>query len=293
MVKLPVTFPGMYGSQLLATVINTFLYGIGFLMVLQYFRRHAKHDPLYVKLIVGMLITLTTLETAFTAHQAYDNFILKFGKKELFNKIPPSVPGKYECVFIATFIAQTFFATRIWILSNRFDPRFRYVSIFVVLLGGLQLAAGTGQVGYMIQNKTFSQLGTHTNSLVRVVAMQGGATTACDITVTVTLCWLYQAYRKSSGFAEVASVVDKLITYAINRAAATSICAVASVLLYYFCSGTYYFMIPLLATGHLYLISVVSLLSSRESLREELDKGRTGKLDTPTMVESDSEKQSM
>ncbi|KAJ2928199.1 hypothetical protein H1R20_g8895, partial [Candolleomyces eurysporus] len=114
--------------------------------------------------------------------------------------------------------------------------------------------------------------------------MQGAATAAADIVVTVTLCYLYHVYGSVSS--KVRGTVGRLVIYAINRAAATSICAVLSVFLYYFNSGTYYFIVPALMTGQLYIVSVVSVLTSEESLRSDIEP-ETRKADSITKIETD------
>lgn len=75
--------------------------------------------------------------------------------------------------------------------------------------------------------------------LKRLTGVQGAASALCDVVVTVTLCYLYRAHsstshryawpssicRETGTIADppsrVDSIVDRLVVYAINRAAAT------------------------------------------------------------------------
>lgn len=272
------TVASLLGSQMLGMIINMFFYGIGFILVLQYFRLHATNDPVYVKVMIAMLLTLATLQSIFIVHQAYDDYITNFGSTELFGKIIFSVPGKFICVYLTTFVAQIFFATRIWTLTSRIASRVRFVTIPIVSLALLQLIGGSILVALEAKSKDYRELATHTPLLIRSTAIQGSATAACDVVITATLCWVYHRYRSVSD--KIDSTIDRLVIYAINRAAATSVCAILSVLLYYFVSGTYYFVIPCMMTGQLYVISAVSVLTSRESLREELDENSATKVDS-------------
>ncbi|KAG6888432.1 hypothetical protein C0995_008249 [Termitomyces sp. Mi166 len=66
------------------------------------------------------------------------------------------------------------------------------------------------------------------------------------------------------------SIVDKLILYAINRGAATSIAALMNLILFVSVPNTFIFMIFLEPSSQLYVLSVTSMLTSREALRTEL-----------------------
>ncbi|TFK21404.1 hypothetical protein FA15DRAFT_658329 [Coprinopsis marcescibilis] len=266
------TFHHMYGAQLAASFVNTFFYGIALLLVLQYFRRYAKNDPLLIKGTVGLLIICATVETICSVHQSYDSFITKFGRQELFNEIVSSVTLEFLFVYITAFIAQIFFATRIWQVCQRLGkvPRLVVVPVhFQVILAIMQLCAGIAQVTLMIKSKLYTTLDHETPTLIKVTAIQGVAAAVCDILITCALCWAFKSHR--SGTRRTNTLIDRLIVYAINRAAATSICALLHVLLYYFASGTFYFLIPFEVSTHLYVISVVTVLTSRESLRQEMD----------------------
>ncbi|KAJ2918735.1 hypothetical protein MD484_g1651, partial [Candolleomyces efflorescens] len=228
------------------------------LMAIQYFRRQARKDPLYVRVMVGMMIVLATLQTIFVNHQSYRDTISRHdGVQDLRGIIEFTIPGKFICVFLITFIAQMFFAARIWTLTKTVCRSARLALIPLVALALLQLVNGCILVHLEATSETFVDLASHTPLLIRATAMQGTATAAADIVITVTLCYLYHVYGSVS--TKVHDTVDRLVIYAINRAAATSVCAMLNVFLYYFVSGTYYFIIPALMTSQLYIISVVSV----------------------------------
>ncbi|KAF9529830.1 hypothetical protein CPB83DRAFT_851647 [Crepidotus variabilis] len=268
-VKLPVTFAGVYGAIMVATMINLCLYGVGLLMVLQYFRQHSKNDPILPKITIVVLIILATLQTIFASHQVYDTFVTKGGQMVLLDEIMFSVPGAWMCGYLAAFFAEGYFCTRIWIAGERMNSRARYAVIPVTLLAFIHISAGLAQVIVMGTSHTYSKMTMRTNLLLETTAVQGAGAALADIIISATLCYIFHTNR--SGLGRTNSMINKLITYAIIRAIATSFSAVMAVILYYFCSGTYYFMIPLFACTHLYLISAVSMLTSREGIREQGD----------------------
>ncbi|KAF8995097.1 hypothetical protein BDQ17DRAFT_1430599 [Cyathus striatus] len=270
-VPVPPAFIKQYGAQMIATQINATLYGIGLLMVIQYFARHGRRDPWFVKGTVGLLCLLATLETIFTDHQAYANFVLTFGQYPLLNTIVWSVSGKFLFVYLTSFVAQIFFAWCIWIVSRSLSMRYRLLVVPVILFAAMQISSGIVQVFYMATSDKFSTLGALKFWNIRVTAMQGAGTAACDIFITISLILIFRATGSASQINDD-SLTSKMVMYALNRAVATSICAILYVALFYRNMGTYYFMVPCLASTHLNVLSVTSLLMSRETLREAIDR---------------------
>ncbi|KIJ29839.1 hypothetical protein M422DRAFT_268713 [Sphaerobolus stellatus SS14] len=126
-----------------------------------------------------------------------------------------------------------------------------------------EYGSGAGKVSGIFRgtSKTFSNLTLKTGSLIDETIIQGAGSAACDILISISLCWVFDAHR--SGNKRTDSLIDRLMFYAINRGIATSVCALLGVFLYNFVSGTYYFLIPLLANTHLYVISTISILNLR------------------------------
>ncbi|KAF8993561.1 hypothetical protein BDQ17DRAFT_1412926 [Cyathus striatus] len=226
--KFDMTFYGMYGPQLIASMINATAYGATMTMVVQYFKYHSNSDTLLVKGTVILLAALATLETVCASHQMYEYLVYRFGRNDLLGVITKSVMGKYLGVYLTAFVAQLFYATRIWILTGHLTKHYRLLAYPVGVLLLIQVVTGLAQVFCMGYLKTFIELG-------------------------------YITYVTFS----YALSLNKFIIYAVNRAAATSFCALLTVVMFCFLSGTYSYMIPLLLNTHLYVISVISVLTAR------------------------------
>ncbi|KAF9526362.1 hypothetical protein CPB83DRAFT_896199 [Crepidotus variabilis] len=267
--KLVVTFAGIYGATLLASMVNLCLYGVGLLMVLQYFGRTAKRDPLLTRVLIVILIVLATLHAVFSCHQVYDLFITKHGNEALLDVIVFSVTGRWLTGYLTAFFAQVFFCCCIWDVGRRMATRARFLVVPAVAFALMSIGAGVGQTSIMITSRFYTKLTMRTGILLKTTAIQGAGAVAADLIISSTLCYIFHSHR--STLKSTNSMINKLITYAINRAIATSVCAVLSVALYFSASGTYYFLLPLLANTNLYLISAVSMLTSREGLREQAD----------------------
>ncbi|EAU80984.2 hypothetical protein CC1G_03160 [Coprinopsis cinerea okayama7 len=260
----------LYGPQLIALVITSALWGVGALMTLHYFRTKAERDPLYYRVFIGLITIAATIQICFTGYQSYHDFIDEYDNTSLFGDIVFSIPGRYLCVYITTFLAQIFFTVRIFTLTHHLKSPLRWATVPVLALALLQFIAGCIQVHLQVISKDFQELGSRASLNKPITAVQGAATAACDVVITLTLCAIYLKYSQVS--ARVFTFFEKIIIFALNRAAATTLCAILSVSLYYTQNGTYRFIIPCLMTGPLYFISAVSVLLTDESLRGETDK---------------------
>ncbi|KAF8999328.1 hypothetical protein BDQ17DRAFT_757922 [Cyathus striatus] len=265
---LKLTFEGTFGAQLVASMVNASVYGAAMTFVAKYFKYHSNSDTAVVKGLVILLVALATLETMCTSYQTYDNLVYKFGKEDQLNAIPRSAMGKYAGVYLTAFVAQLFYATRIWTLTGHFTKHYRLLTYPVVVLSFIQVLSGAAQVFLMGYAKTFLNLRYITYITVKLIVIQGVSTATCDAAITASFSFIY--YNNRSGFnSPTHSLLNKFILYAVNRAAATSFCAIISIFMFYYLSGTYSYMVPLLVNTHLYVISVVSVLTARGSMREE------------------------
>ncbi|KIJ30920.1 hypothetical protein M422DRAFT_267532 [Sphaerobolus stellatus SS14] len=155
-------------------------------------------------------------------------------------------------------------------VSKSLHSRVRLMAVPVILLSLLQMGAGLALVSIEATSKTFSRLRSWRRVLREVTTLQGAATAACDILISVSLCYVLHSHR--SGTKRTDSLINRMIIYAINRGIVTSICALLGAFLYFFSPDAYYFVLPPLANAHLYSISAVSILTLREGLREEIDQ---------------------
>ncbi|KIJ44985.1 hypothetical protein M422DRAFT_251624 [Sphaerobolus stellatus SS14] len=271
-----VTYAKIYGALLVAILISTFMYGISLSMVLQYFKLEAKRDTSVLKFTILLLITLTTLQTIFTVHELYNTFIISAGNPALMDRITLQLrainkltAGNREHMHAPTLSHSLLNYSSL----AEFGQSARVFTVDLIpqiLLGLLQMGAGLALVSIEATSKTFSGLGSRIDLVRKVMILQGAATAACDILISISLCYVLHSHR--SGIKKTDSLINRMIIYAINRGIVTSICALLGAFLYYFTPDTYYFLIPSLANAYLYVISAVSILTLREGLREEINQ---------------------
>lgn len=272
---------------MIAFILNTILYGVGMLLVGQYFQSHSSHDTSSTKAVVAILGFLSTVQVAFLSHQVYFDYVNLFGETSDLDRILFSAPVQLLAIFLVSFVAQIFFASRIWMITKRSF----WCTVPVVLLSFLQLGAGVAQGLLVFELRQYSKL----HSTAAVSSTQSGATAACDVVITVILCWVLHDARSSvrksfsgrsfqlrpSGKAfKTEMTINRLIAYAIERGAATSACALLNLAFFVGKPDTFIFMVFLEPSCPLYLISVVSMLANRTSLRAELAEDQARLTDT-------------
>ncbi|KAH6902283.1 hypothetical protein BKA70DRAFT_1435436 [Coprinopsis sp. MPI-PUGE-AT-0042] len=265
------TYAGTTGAQMLATTVTTGLYGAVLYMVIIYFSRHSQRDPWWTKALVASLGVLVSLETIFANHQIYWTLVTIHDNQAAQNIIPFSMPAKTACIFLSAFLAQMFYASRIWKLGGAFGSLFRFAVVPIVLLALLQLGGGMIQVIIMGISKTHRVMFTRVALNIRSMYIHGISTAICDGLITIALVAILRstdvnATRRSN------TLLERLVVYTINRGVFTSIFALLSIFLYDFASGTFYFLIPFSSNTHVYIISVISMLTTREDLREDMQK---------------------
>ncbi|PPQ86169.1 hypothetical protein CVT25_005446 [Psilocybe cyanescens] len=156
--------------------------------------------------------------------------------------------GQYCCVFLIKLIGQLW--TQLW------DSRFYSCPTRPQVIA-------TGDQAYFHRLRASKQA----LFLKTTTSIQNISSLGCDVLISATLCFIFHAHR--SGMKKSDSLINKLIIYTINRAIATSLCSLLTVVLFQSLYGTFYFKIPFLASAQVYVISVISLLTSRRNLQEE------------------------
>ncbi|KAJ7469988.1 hypothetical protein B0H11DRAFT_1388209 [Mycena galericulata] len=272
------TFIMTWGADFIAYTLDTALWGVTMISVLKYFRKYTRKDPLAIRSMVALLATFSTVHSLFLAMDSYKIFVSLFGDFEGIDKIMYEADVAVFAVFLNAFTAQMFYASRIWILSNQ---DWRYVTP-VILLALLQLAFGIAQtVGLAVVNRN-----SRLDATVVTSTAQAVASLACDIAITAIL--LHILRRSRTGVKRTDSVLDKMIIYAFNRGAMTSLMALLQFILFIALPGTFVFSSFFLPSCHVYVISVCSMLTSRETLRAELRSISTFTMPTLPTLQSNS-----
>ncbi|KAJ8073193.1 hypothetical protein PM082_020062 [Marasmius tenuissimus] len=258
----PPSFAQTWGAQMIAYMLDLVLYGVGMVLVMKYFHSYNSTDSLWTRFAVGVTFFFATVHTVLLSHQIYLDFVIWFDQPAQLNTIPFSATGQLIGIYLTAFSTQIFFASRIWMMAP--EGKKILACAPVVVLAVTQIGFGIAQTVLVGSTPLFSEL----EKTAKITSTQAGCTVACDISITIILCWVLHSSRSRSN--KTNSIIDKLIVYAINRGAATSLAAFIQLILFVALPGTFLFMPFLLPSCHLYVISVCSMLISREGLRHKL-----------------------
>ncbi|KAJ7174280.1 hypothetical protein C8R46DRAFT_1251642 [Mycena filopes] len=259
-----------WGIEFVSYTLDTALWGIAFVLVLQYFRKYGRTDPISIRFVVGILGFFSTIHSIFLAMMNYKDFITLFGDAVGQNEIFYEADVMVCAIYIVTFTAQIFYASRIFILSKH---NWKLVAP-VVLFALLQFSAGIAQTVMVAKVHLYSGLQAAT---IPISTTQSSGSLACDITITAILCTILR--RSRTGLRRTDSTLDRMIIYAFNRGALTSLFALLQLICFVGMPGNFVFMLFIVPSLHLYVISVCSMLMARESLRDDL-AGPNGFLST-------------
>ncbi|KAF8877771.1 hypothetical protein CPB85DRAFT_1343508 [Mucidula mucida] len=257
------SFQDTFGCMFIALVIDLICYGAGFLAIMQYFRSGFwTTDTFTVRFVVISLALLSSVHVTTFIAWAYDDLILRFGAFMRLDDMPRTAISQLLAIYLVSFISQSFFVSRIWFLTKNV-----WVSLPIALLALLNISAGLAQTILSAEGGTFSNL---VNTKV-VTSIQVGATAGCDLSITIALCIIFN--KKRTGMRLTDTLLDKLILYAINRGAVTTLAAIFNLVLFVLRPEAMIFMIALLPSCQFYVLSVIASLNSRTSMREGTSTG--------------------
>ncbi|KAJ3913172.1 hypothetical protein F5877DRAFT_84046 [Lentinula edodes] len=135
------SFTETWGCQMIAYILNTFLYGIAALLISQYYHSYGRKDSALIKGTMGAIALFASAQCMFISHQIYTDYVTRFNNADSLDFIVMSAPLQLLCIYLTAFTTQCFFASRIWAIANMHKILW---TAPVVSLAFLQIAAGIG-----------------------------------------------------------------------------------------------------------------------------------------------------
>ncbi|KAF5368259.1 hypothetical protein D9615_010362 [Tricholomella constricta] len=245
--------PDFNGPILIGNLLNYALMGV--LAVQVYFYTLTfRGDKLAIKLLVYLVLFLDIIQTCFSTHYIW---YIAVDDGEYFNRFHGtwSLRTHTPLAGIIAFIAQSFFAWRIWVLKG--DSRLMTPLVIAILLAALASCVLSICFGITLnellidgpvpKRNTFS--GWHYLGIF------------CDVLITVTLVVQLWA-KRSSDFKFVNHVLHRATRMAVETGGLT--CAIATVeLVLYLRDWNPYFFSLVIFSGKVYSNSMLASLNSR------------------------------
>ncbi|KAJ7776725.1 hypothetical protein B0H14DRAFT_3587673 [Mycena olivaceomarginata] len=185
-----------------------------------------------IQCLVYTVYLLEVVQTILMTHDAFTNFGTGFGNTNTLRGVHfdwltiPIMSG------IVAFIGQTFYAYRVYLLSNSLR-----IPVLIAAMSLLSSVSG-------ILNGSFSrQIGvvppphTRTNSVISALWLGGAALSDFIIAVSVT----YYLWRNDTGFHRTHMLIVKLIRLTIETGSLTAAVALTNLALFFAFPGRTYF----------------------------------------------------
>ncbi|KAF8187610.1 hypothetical protein K438DRAFT_1972750 [Mycena galopus ATCC 62051] len=267
------------GAWLIGLILASVLYGITCLQVYLYFTKYGSRDTVFLKCFVTVLIVFDTLQLALLSHSFYFDTVTNFGDYVQLTKPPWSLLIQTVFGELVATLVQLFYAYRIYILSNKSSvfPALIAVCAFVMLALGMAFVNKTFQLGSF--NLAKGDVPFSTSSL---------AFEACaDILIAGAMT--YYLNNNIARYFRTNKIINLLVLYSVNSGAITMLLAIACLVAWAASNTTLIEGLFFWLLVRFYALSFMSILNSREHIREQMDEPSRGILTFPSFATSTTE----
>ncbi|KAH9045813.1 hypothetical protein EDB84DRAFT_1674369 [Lactarius hengduanensis] len=287
------------GALFIGTVLSSIIYGVTWLQVYSYYSSHSSRDRWQFKSFVAFLMLVDSANVVFVIHTSYHVGITNFGDYRSLPLVSWSLPVRLCCdarlvlkltkanitlkavalsAVVLEVSVQHFYAYKIYLLSRRSPYLPAAISVVSLTAFGIGIVFGANILKHM------HELGKPFRARLLLVwaAMSNChsyqnlciATLFCDVVcdVLITFGMVYNLLSNRTQVRRTNEVLNLLAIYAINCGTLTLVFAISSgislvkypdALIY---TPSFFIMI------RLYFCAFMSILNSRDNLRETLDR---------------------
>ncbi|KAJ7840259.1 hypothetical protein B0H13DRAFT_2101070 [Mycena leptocephala] len=228
------------GAWLIGLIL---LFGVTCLQVYRYFTKHSARDSIFLKIFVALLCAIDSLHLALVSHSFYSATVINFGDYVKLQTPPWSV--QMDVGAVLSTLVQLFYGYRIYTISNK--SLVFPVIIAACAFANLGMAITTIQKSFQV--KVFSEA----SMVIPYYTSSMSIEAFCDVLVAGAMS--YHLLRSKTGFKHGAIAM----VFAICDLAA--FVASPSTLIH----EPFYFVLV-----RLYTLSFMSILNSRDHVREKL-----------------------
>ncbi|KAJ3926669.1 MAG: hypothetical protein NXY57DRAFT_1043070 [Lentinula lateritia] len=94
------SFTETWGCQMIAYILNTFLYGIAALLIGQYYHSYSRKDSALIKGTMGVIALFASAQFMFISHQIYTDYVTRFNNPDSLDFIVMSAPLQLLCILL-------------------------------------------------------------------------------------------------------------------------------------------------------------------------------------------------
>ncbi|KAK0200327.1 hypothetical protein DFS33DRAFT_1490737 [Desarmillaria ectypa] len=236
-----------------------------------------------VAFLVAMDAALVGVNTQILHHYLIDNF----GNTDQMQIIIYPFDAETMMTAVVVLIVELFFVVRIYKLNSE---NWLVPAVITVLALG-SFGSCTAFVVAQIQDGSF--MGLSKNDGVEKITAFNGSAALADILITIALSW--NLSRSRGGIPRTNNVIQKMLTYIINRGALVTVTQTLTLIMYsveqtnlHWCVGIFHpncLIVTLsvrmpahLSISKVYVITMLAILNTRPGLREQLNSATTESL---------------
>ncbi|KAF8556763.1 hypothetical protein OG21DRAFT_1506166 [Imleria badia] len=268
----------VWGPGLIGVTVGSALYGIGVGQFVFYVRAFPR-DMVQLKIMVFIVFVLDNIQT-FAVTWTYYHLLIECRLKDTPGCVvymPTLLIVSILFVYCITFIVQSFYTHRVWIISgrNRYITSAVFVSALAQLVLGLLCTAG------LIHTPTYQVLFTIEYSPLAAIA-----SALCDAIITISIMYYLRPARTGANRNRRGNYIRKLNAIFVQMGLLSFINSLAVAVMYYIQdNGVAQFLTagPGIILSKTYVNSMLSVLNARKPIREEQEAQAQRTIEIPTI----------
>ncbi|EIW78952.1 hypothetical protein CONPUDRAFT_91317 [Coniophora puteana RWD-64-598 SS2] len=247
----------------LATML---LYGITCVQQFHYHQNY-KSDSWVLKVVVRLITE--TVETGLSVYFLEHYLITNFANENALYDVVWSVPASFALGFVTAYLANLCFIWRIWRLS-----RHLVVSLLLTILATARLILGLVNSFLAINSASWDAF-----AKTAYVPIAFSWFLSIGVDALIAFMMYRTLYKQRTGLSDTDSMINRLLLYAVNTGAVTSLGAVLVLILFFALPHSLAFLGPLQVQERMYSVSLLASLNSRRAtLSLSLPRGETFQL---------------
>ncbi|KAF5386532.1 hypothetical protein D9757_005914 [Collybiopsis confluens] len=263
--QVMITLDNTLGALFIGLIIAAVLNGVTFSQTWFYFTSQGREnaDPLWLKILVGIVVLLDVTHQAFTSAWIYDYCVTNFGNMNALDHLPLSYYGMAYPTGFVTIIVQSFYVWRVWKLSK--NP---FIAAGIWSLSLAQFGTFLYYVARVFGVPEASELSI---LLGRYAILVNALGAAADIAIAIAMVFYLRQQR--TNIKRTNHLLRAITIFTVTTGIVSSVCAIMVLSMAGAYPGTnieltFYFMLT-----RLYSNSFLATLNVREHLRERTHSG--------------------
>ncbi|KAL0565271.1 hypothetical protein V5O48_016757 [Marasmius crinis-equi] len=280
------------GAMLIGVLIATMLYGVSIVQTYIYFCIKSpeipreREDSWFLKTLVAAVFLCDTVHQILISHTSahaflsltafahftsrasvYTYVITEYGKPTTLNEAVWSLLAEVLFNGLSGFLAQSFYALRVWRCMLIFNFRLLdNATTLTLFYGPFSLFCEFGSITAfgikaLVSVKTFTDLA----HMKRLSVLVNALAAAGDIYIAAVLTILL--YKSKTGFRRSDAMITRLMVFAINTGLLTALCAIGSLVSICVAPTTFLYIGFFFVIGRLYANSLLCALNARSYIR--------------------------